>query len=195
MILYNHTGDQDSALLQRLEQGDKTAFDALYEKYWEQAYSNAYKRLKDTDLSKDVVQEIFLSIWINRANHINNLPAYLNVAVRNRVLKQIQKQKGRVPFLEAFENAPELAHQLESNVLWKEFYRAFESLLTTLPPKRQEIFRLRFNDDLSTKDIASRLGLSRKTVQNQLGKAIEQLRVSLVQMFLLFILWMITCTI
>jgi len=187
MILYNQTGDQDSALLQALENGDRTAFDTLYEKYWELAYSNAYKRLKDTDLAKDVVQEIFISIWINRDNHINNLPAYLNIAVRNKVLKHVQKQKGRVPFVEAFENVPALSHELEANVLWKEFYRSFETALTTLPPKRQEIFRLRFDDDLSTKDIAGRLGLSRKTVQNQLGRAIEQLRVSLVQMFLILI--------
>jgi RNA polymerase sigma factor (sigma-70 family) len=46
-----------------------------------------------------------------------------------------------------------------------------------LPPKRQQIFRLRFHDDIPTKTIASQMRISRKTVQNQLGKAIEQLRV------------------
>ena len=53
------------------------------------------------------------------------------------------------------------------------------------------IFRLRFHNDLSTKDIALQLGLSRKTVQNQLGKAIEQLRATLMHLFATYIV--ITC--
>jgi RNA polymerase sigma-70 factor (ECF subfamily) len=64
-------------------------------------------------------------------------------------------------------------------VLWKEFFRSYEALLQSLPTKRQAIFRLHFHEDLPTKDIAAKLGLSRKTVQNQLGKAIEKLRISL----------------
>ncbi|MEO6980072.1 MAG: sigma-70 family RNA polymerase sigma factor, partial [Mucilaginibacter sp.] len=163
----NHA--DDVLLLQLIEQGSKHAFNVLYEKYWDKAYNEAYKRLKDSDRAKDIVQEIFTHIWLKRETlHIENLPAYLNVAVRNRVLKFIEKQKNTSPFFDILENMPASSSRTDGDLLWKEFLVAYEALLNTLPPKRQTIFRLHFQDDIATKDIAKELGISRKTVQNQL---------------------------
>ena len=167
----------DTLLLLQLQQGDKSAFNILYNKYWEQTFSNAYKRLGDEDQSKDIVQEIFVSIWVNRHNLINNLPAYLCIAVRNQVFKLTAKNKNLSPYLDVFENIAAKDEMTDSNLLWREFYRSYEAVLSKLPPKRQQIFRLRFHEDVPTKTIANQLQISRKTVQNQLGKAIEQLRV------------------
>lgn len=172
----------DAILLLNVERGCKDSFNILYEKYWEQTYNNAYKRLHDSDQSKDIVQEIFVNIWLRKENHIDNLPAYLNIAVRNRVFKSIEKQKKTSPFLQDLHDIPSNHIQTETGILRKEFYKAYEVLLSTLPIKRQKIFRLRFHEDLTTKTIAEKLGLSRKTVQNQIGKAIEQLRISLLQL-------------
>jgi RNA polymerase sigma factor (sigma-70 family) len=171
--------ENDGLLLLRLQQGNRSAFNVLFNKYWEQTYSNAYKRLGDPEQSKDIVQEIFASIWINRQNPINNLPAYLSTSVRNQVFKLAAKNKNLTPFFDFLDNIPAQNENADSNILWKEFYRSYESLLSKLPPKRQQIFRLRFHDDVPTKTIASQMQISRKTVQNQLGKAIEQLRITL----------------
>lgn len=179
-VTLDHTND--ASLLLKVERGCKRSFNVLYEKYWEEAYYNAYKRLKDADQAKDIVQEIFVSIWLKKENHIDNFPAYLNIAVRNRVFKVVEKQKKTSPFLQALHDMPTAEVQAEAGLLRKEFYTGYELLLNKLPIKRQRIFRLRFQEDLSTKAIAGRLGLSRKTVQNQIGKAIEQLRISLLQL-------------
>ena len=75
----NHTSD--TLLLQQIASNNKPAFQILFEKYWQQGFSDAYKRVKDYDAEKDIVQEIFTHIWINRENqHIENFPAYLNIA-------------------------------------------------------------------------------------------------------------------
>ena len=174
--------NHDALLLSNVERGCKHSFNVLYEKYWEHAYNNAYKRLKDYDQANDIVQEIFVSIWLKKENHIDNFPAYLNIAVRNRVFKLIEKQKKTSPFLQILHDLPTARIQTEEGILRKEFNKGYEALLSTLPVKRQKIFRLRFQEDLSTKAIAGKLGLSRKTVQNQIGKAVEQLRVSLLQL-------------
>jgi len=179
---YSHQSN-DTLLLQQIQQGNKEAFNALYGKYWGRAYSDAYKRLKDNDLSKDVVQDIFTHIWLNRETlHIDNLPAYLNRAIRNKVIKAAARQNLIYPFFDILEGRTEKKFQADADLLWKEFFRSYEILLGSLPPKRQAIFRLHFHEDLPTKDIAMKLGLSRKTVQNQLGKAIEKLRVSLLHL-------------
>src|SRR5215216_4220707 len=166
----------DVLLLRQTEQGSKQAFNLLYEKHWGKAYAEAYKRLKDSDQAKDIVQEIFTHIWLKRESlHIDNLQAYLNIAIRNKVFKLVEKQKYIHPFFDILEDMPATGLQADDNLLWKEFLTTYEALLNTLPPKRQIIFRLHFQQDLSTKNIATQLGVTRKTVQNQLGKAIEKL--------------------
>lgn len=180
----------DRILLQQLEEGSTRAFDQLFEKYWQQAYSSAYKRLKDHEDSKDIVQEIFTHIWINRkTTHIENLPAYLHVAVRNKVIKLINKQKPVSPFFELLDTASEKNLYADSPLLWKEFMKAYEALLKTLPPKRQAIFRLRYEENLSTKTISRQMGINTKTVQNQLGKAVETLKVSLLRILTVIMLF------
>lgn len=176
---------KDSQLLVQVRQGNKEAFNFLYERYWEQTYSNAYKRLKDADQSKDIVQEIFVNIWVNRERVIENLPAYLNVAVRNQVFKLARKDKNRTHFLDTIQEIPDPGQDADANICSKEFFKAYELILAKLPPKRQLIFRLRFHDDQPTKCIADHMEISRKTVQNQLGKAIEQLRIVLLPCIIL----------
>ena len=180
----------DKILLQQLEEGSTRAFDQLFEKYWQQAYSSAYKRLKNHDDAKDIVQEIFTHIWINRqAAKIENFPAYLHVAIRNRVIKLINKQKPVSPFFELLDATSERNSYADSSLLWKDFMKAYEALLKTLPPKRQAIFRLRYEENLSTKTISRQMGINRKTVQNQLGKAVKTLKVSLLRMLTMIILF------
>ena len=170
---------EDCYLLRQVEQGCKQSFNLLYEKHWEAAYGNAYVRLKNSDDAKDIVQEIFTHIWLKRETlHIENLPAYLNVGIRNKVLKLVSKQKLSHPFYEFLEDIPEMQMKSDAHILTKEFFKAYDALINTLPSKKQMIFRLRYHEDLPTKDIAKHLGISRKTVQNQLGKAIEQLRIT-----------------
>src|ERR1700744_2266685 len=182
----------DIELLQQIHDGNAHAFDLLYEKYWATAYSAAYKRLKDHDQAKDVVQDIFVHIWTKRETiTILNFPAYLSVAVRNRVFKSLARQKDMHPFLEVLENLPATYLQADSNVLWKDFFKSYEALLNSLPPQRQAIFRMKFQEDIPTKDIADQLGISRKTVQNQLSIAFDQLRVSLIHMLMLAVIFSI----
>lgn len=179
----------DSLLLQHIVNGDKNAFEILYEKYWKSSLSEAYKRLKDSDQAKDIVQEIFTHIWLKRESlHIDNFPAYLHIAIRNRVFKLLEKQKLTNPFFDFLESLPATHSQPDANLLFKEFLTAYENLINTLPPKRQIIFRLRFQEDLSTTDIAKQLGLSRKTVQNQLGKSFDQLKMPMDNFFIALII-------
>jgi RNA polymerase sigma factor (sigma-70 family) len=173
----NFAVQDDDVLLLQIRQNSKPAFNQLFEKYWESAYSDAYRRLKDADQAKDIVQDIFTHIWLHRAtDRIQNFPAYLHTAIRNKVIKVTTRQKATHPFFNPRENTTGNAGNADQSLLWKEFHIAYETWLNSLPPQRQIIFRLRFHDDLPTKAIASLLGLSRKTVQNQLGMAVEKLK-------------------
>jgi len=172
---------EDCVLLEKIKSGCKQSFNLLYEKHWQFAFEDALKRLKDTEQSKDIVQEIFTHIWQKREElQIENLRGYLHIAVRNRVLKLVEKQKKSHPFFKFLEELPEREMNSDSPILAKENLHAFNTLLNNLPPQKQIIFRLRFQEELNTRDIARLLRISRKTVQNQLGKAVQQLKITLI---------------
>jgi RNA polymerase sigma-70 factor (ECF subfamily) len=179
----------DKILLQKTREGDGHAFKQLFQKYWQPTFSEVYKRIGDQDHSKDIVQEIFTHIWARRETLIiENLPAYLETSIRNRVIKFATRQKLNHPFFRVAEYISEKNAGADSNLLYKELHKSYEALLDTLPRKRQMIFRLRYQENLRTGEISQLLGITRKTVQNQLGKAIETLKISLIRLFILTII-------
>lgn len=171
---------EDSKLLLQLSEGSKHAFDILYDKYWKQVFNAAYKRLNDTEQAQDIAQDVFIQLWIRGTRSpIENLPAYLFVAARNSVFKHLEKEF-------KYTAMPDIANQIENpldradaEVLYEEFLQAFNDLINTLPTQQRIIFKMRFEEDLSSQQIADQLQISPKTVRNQLGKALATLRTSL----------------
>ena len=181
---------EDALLLQQFSEGNKSAFNILYDKYWKQVFDAAYKRLNDVDSSQDIAQEVFTQLWIRGSQtKIENLPAYLYVAARNTVFKFLEKQ-GR------YTSIPELVNQIEdpldradADIIFTEFLKAFNALTDALPPQQRIIFKMRFEEDLSSQQIADRLLISPKTVRNQLGKALATLRTSLLLLYFILFLY------
>jgi len=174
----NSVGDNE--LLLQLSKGSKHAFDILYNRYWKLVFNTAFKRLNDIERSQDIAQDVFVQLWTRgTTNPIENLPAYLNVAARNGVFKHLEKE-GRYAAL------PDTVAELEgtlgnadAKILHAEFLEAFHQLIEALPTQQRIIFKMRFEEDLSSQEIADRLQISPKTVRNQLGKALNTLRTSL----------------
>lgn len=170
----------DDALLRLLHEGDTPAFTEIYRKYWESLFRSAYKRLKDKELCKDIVQNIFTDLWNRREEvEIKDLAAYLHTATRFQVYKQLAKQPLQSEFFQAFEEVLSSAFQSDESLLEKELLRLVELWISALPEKRRMIFLMHYYEDLSTHEISVRLGISRKTVQNQLNTASTYIRARL----------------
>jgi len=191
-MMYQENSHQaeDALLLQQLSEGNKSAFNILYDKYWKQVFDAAYKRLNDVDSSQDIAQEVFTQLWIRGSQtKIENLPAYLYVAARNTMFKFLEKQ-GR------YTSIPELVNQIEdpldradADIIFTEFLKAFNALTDAMPTQQRIIFKMRFEDDLSSQQIADKLLISPKTVRNQLGKALATLRTSLLLLYFILFLY------
>ena len=167
---------------------DEKAFDALYEKYWSLLLATANKRLHDRESSMDVVQNVFIDLWVKRkVVSIENLQAYLQQAIRFQVYKHISKSKCETPFLNLLDTVLSSSFTADCLLMDKEMNSLLNHWIETLPPKQKKIFLLYLYQDLSTKEISSRLNIPRKTIQNLLGITFNDLQRNVFKSLLLFL--------
>jgi len=187
MPLENLTILTDAELLEALKTDNSLAFDTLYERYWLIVYQAAFKRLRDESAAEDITQDIFLQLWLRRQElQIEYLKSYLLTSVRNNVLKRMEKENRILPVDKLLEEITIQKGAADAALIEKELKRLYENVISGLPTAQQQIFRMRYEQDLSTAEIAEQLQLSRKTVQNQLGKSVQQLKESLLFWAILF---------
>ncbi|WEK18585.1 MAG: sigma-70 family RNA polymerase sigma factor [Candidatus Pedobacter colombiensis] len=170
----------DTQLINLVKAGDETAFDEAYKRYWKKLYSEAYKRLRSAELCEEVIQDVFADFWVKREEkQIIELFPYLLTAVRYQVYMLYKKGRSMPVFEEPLEYMAQESLQADSLFCEKELKASIEAWLTLQPEKRREIFKMRFMQDLTTREISEILGVSQKTVQNQLLTATASLRASL----------------
>ena len=177
--------DDESSLFALLKQGDETAFEKIYNLYWVQLYNAAYKRLPEKEKCQDIIQNIFTDLWTRREElEIDNPTAYLHTAVKFQVLKQIARNPKNSFITAQFESELISPLACDSSLLEKETKNLIELYIAALPTKRKNIFLMHYYEGLSTANIAFKLNVSRKTVQNQLTTASHGLKFRLTHMFL-----------
>ncbi len=179
----------DNSLLDLMTRHDQGAFELLYRRYWSQLYDAAFSRLENHQQAEDIVQEIFVSLWMRRDTlQIDNLPAYLHTAVRNRVLNYVSRNKMAAHFYEPFASLLIETDTADRVLLQKDLFDLMRAFIDSLPEKRKRIFVLHLYNNLTTKEIAEELQVSRKTVQNQIHTAMEGLRSQIIPVLLTFLL-------
>jgi RNA polymerase sigma-70 factor (ECF subfamily) len=181
---------EDSELLLLLSNGDRSAFDALYAKHWKNVFNAAYKRLKDEGVAKDVTQDVFIQLWTRKSKSpIENIGAYLAVSARNSVFKHMEKAAKYTSLADCLIEPESHSGHADGTILHNEFLKGFQEILKTLTPQQQMIFNMKFNEGLSSQQIADELQISIKTVRNQMGRALQTLREALFVFSIIFSLY------
>ena len=174
--------DTDQELLTAARQGNQDAYKQLFEKYWQDLYEVAYKRLRSREDARDIIQDVFLSFFksIHTIELGESLAGYLFTAVRNRVFNHFEKQTVRLKILLAQPMNPVQSEELIwSNMRTKELRDIIAAEIRQLPPKMREIYQLSRDEQLTIGEIAKLLILSPQTVKNQLYQALQRIRISL----------------
>lgn len=180
----------DTALLLEVRKGSRRAFNVLYDRYWKKVYNFAYKRINDREIAEDVSQDVFVQLWTrNTDTIILDLPSYLYTATRNGVFNRLGKEGKYTKLPDDAESIENKFDNADSKMLHAEFLSAFNALVDALPEQQRIIFKLKFNEHLSSQQIADKLQLSPKTVRNHIGRALERLKTELVLFQVLIILY------
>lgn len=169
----------DDELLAAFTGGDRKAYQHIYERYWQLLYRFSRKMLQDDSIAKDVVQEVFTILWTKRNDHYiaSPLAAYLYTLTRNRILDMVKHAKVENRYLESLHHFIELNHSTPDRLyIQKELYDQIEKEIQHLPEKMRLVFEMSRKHNKSNQEIADELGITNKTVKNQLSSALKLLR-------------------
>lgn len=169
----------DNDLVALLAQDDQLAFEQLYTRHWAPLYQSAFYILQDSDACKDIIQDVFAWVWEHRHSlEVQSVKAYLKAAVRFKLANYIRSGRVRDSFFETLARftPPALPPGSEELAEARELQVLIQQTIARLPQKCQEIFRLSREERLTNQEIAERLGLSVKTVENQMTIALRRVR-------------------
>jgi RNA polymerase sigma-70 factor (family 1) len=183
----------DHELWAAIRQDDEGAFNELFKRYWIPLYKTAYQYLKDEESSEEVVHDVFLNIWSRRSDlHIFTFSSYMLTAIRYQIYNRMRA--ARLPLIYGDDHIDQKNlsdHNLgENKIEEQELQQEILGFLQNLPKRCQEIFCMSRIQQLSNQEIAVRLGISKRTVENQIAVALKYLRQSLKHLASILVLFL-----
>lgn len=171
-------------LINRFIDGDKTAINDLYAEYSPRLYRFAMAYLKSESEVLDIVQEVFVNVWVNRKKlkKDSNLDAYLFTVAKNTIVSVFRKKLSEKDYLEHLKNKS-ITNSIdtESQFNYNQLSDKLNNLVEQLPPQRKKIYQLSKEQGLANKTIAAELGISVKTVEDHLSKASKFIKKNLTE--------------
>lgn len=171
----------EKILVENLRKGDVVAYEYLFNEYYDWLCNYIFKLSGNRSLSKDIVQETMIKIW-EKKHQITireSLKAYLFKSCHNQFLLQLRKDKKKPDLLDRirWETIYDSYFELkEDDDLIRASYNKLEELIDKLPPRCKEIFIMNKLERRKYREIAEDMGISIKTVENQMSKALRIIR-------------------
>ncbi|KAA2240622.1 RNA polymerase sigma-70 factor [Chitinophaga agrisoli] len=166
----------------QIKEGNAAAFSRLFFAAKDPLFGYAFKLCKSRELAEEVVQEVFMKLWLNRRqlDETQSIKSYLYTATKHGVFNQLKKAALDASLRQVvFYQQPAAVNTTEEHISLAELQRWKTRLLEQLPPQRRLIYAMSRIDGLSHEEIADKLGLSKNTVKDQITKASRFLRTQL----------------
>lgn len=173
----------DNELLQLLKESDHSAYTEIYHRYFYLIFTHAYKKLRDKEQAKDIVQDVFATLWFKRDFNLpaSNLAGYLFTAVRNKIFDLFAHQQVESKYADSLKDYLSTHSSVATDHLVREnqLKAYIEKEIQALPPKMRLIFEMSRKQQLSHKEIAEQLNVSENNVSKQVNNALRVLRTKL----------------
>lgn len=169
----------EEEVLRLLKSGSELAFAQVFDRYRPQIYRTARKFLKSTALAEEIVQEVFLKVWLLREtlDEVARLDAFLYTIARNLTLDALRKLATESVAKQQMALITEMSDNSTYRALQETQYsELLEQAVAQLPPQQKQVFQLAKVEGLSHEAIAERLNISRLTVKTHMAKALQAIR-------------------
>ena len=181
----------DTELWNSIKDDDYRAFTSLFKRYWLLLYKTALHYIKDPEIAEEIIHDIFFNIWRSRnVLQIDDFKSYLKAGTRYEVLRRVKKIKAApLSYLgELPENmSSPVLNKGDENIQDDELELELKRHLAALPDRCRQIFLLSRKDHLTNAEIAEQLGISKRSVENQITAALKYLRNNLENMVVVLI--------
>jgi RNA polymerase sigma-70 factor (ECF subfamily) len=188
----NWTMKDDSRLLEQIILGDAGAFEKLFKNYFRLLVDFCFRFVEDLSVAKNIVQEVFLKIWANRAklDPEVNIKYYLYRAVKNKSLNHLRHLKVVKRSAEDVYLNKSPGKTPEENLSEDEIVELLIKAIEELPEKCKIVFFMSKYDKLKYPEIAAALDISIKSVEYQMRRALKFLRKHLSRFYMIFIFFL-----
>jgi len=171
---------------------DEATFELLFKSNFKSLCWFAVKYVKDLDTAKEIVQDAFISLWEKKESSDLSKPvkSYLSTIIYNRSLNYLRDNKKFNKDILSFENiSPDATYHQTDKLIETEISNKINSAIEELPEKCREIFKLSRYEHLKYQQIADKLQISVKTVEAQMSKALQHMRIKLVDYITIMIIF------
>lgn len=191
LMILNRKMEIDRETILLMSKGDKKAYETMFRRFYPKVHRFVAMLLKNKDDADDVCQLIFLKIWNKREKFtdIRDFDSYLFILTKYTVINYISSRHV-MPI--DIHSLPELCSNESSpfdNVVVKDTQLLVDMVVENMPQQRQMIYRMSREQHLKNEEIAQRLGVQKKTVENHLNLALKEIKKALYFVFLLPQLW------
>jgi RNA polymerase sigma-70 factor (family 1) len=169
----------DTHLLRNIVDDDRISFNELYRRHMHNVYSYVHLICKSRETTEEVVQDLFVKIWLNRKNleNVLHFKAYLYRSARNLLLDKIRRTQTELKAKElALHATADSVESSDSATICNQYRQFTREAISRLPEKRKRIVELRTQDDLSLDEIAMQLSISKSVVKKQLYSGMSFIR-------------------
>ena len=174
---------------QSLAIGDTGAFGTIFELYKKRVFAVALKMLKSETEAEEIVQDVFLSIWLAKAklSDINNPEAYLFTITYNTIYAYLKKASRNKQLLNTIiDHLSQIQNITDETIAVHETGKLINEAIQQLPLQQRTIYELCKQEGLSYDEIAEHMHLSSNTVRNHLAEAMKKIRAFLKKATVLF---------
>jgi RNA polymerase sigma-70 factor (ECF subfamily) len=174
---------------QRLAKGDASAFETIFELYKKRVFGVALKMLKSETDAEEVVQDVFLSIWLAKRNlgQVNDPEAYLFTITYNTIYSRLKKASHNQELLNTIiQHLTEIQNTTAETIAARETGKLINEAIQQLPPQQRTVYELSKQEGLKYDEIAELMHLSKNTVRNHLSEAMKTIRTFLKKTEMLF---------
>ena len=185
---------EDTEILAGLKNSDKQVFEQLFRSCYAPLCNYAAGIVSDEDEAEDIVQQTMITFWEKRETIeiTTSVKSYLYRAVHNQALNKLRHDKVRRIYANDMQGFGEQESEPAShNIVQKELQVKIADAIQLLPDQCRTVFKLSRFENLKYQEIANRLGISVKTVENHMGKALRLMRVNLKEYLPICLLWLI----
>ena len=169
---------EDSRLIALLREGDPLSFEILFQKYYVRFYNFVFNLTKNSQAAEDIIQNVFMKIWINRANlrPDQSIHNYIYVLSKREMLNHIRDRKAYVQ-VERLVMAEQPSEEVtDQSMALKELDERIRRFIADMPEQRRKVFLLSRYRGLTNKEIAEMMGLSVRTVDRHINLALTSLK-------------------